>query len=531
MKRVIYSLFSKIKHHKITSVGNTDSLFDEYYDRLLDNKVEYAKSIGVDFKMYTDFKSNGDDDYININHYKHELMAELAEIYDEVMYVDFDVVFNTSLNVFKELDLSAGIAIKDQNEEINHKLELELLHKRNPTLKYLITKQLLGGQENDVINTGLMIGKAHHIKQIKYKERLPALVKKISKLKCLYSDLMYPNNEALFSYIVKQYNVPYQIVDPVWHDIRDYRLRDNCLGNIVHFINKNFDTFFKDKTKCVFSLYINIPDKKLDNPGNYHKDTINKSARTKSQMNLYYDQLLDNKRNYSEAIGADFKMFDYSDDYILFAEKYPLLSMYDVINLYKIYLLDELSKKYDYVLYLDFDVVADQNVNFFDYNNVTDAICCQWGDVSERKAWAPSSHRIDYRSPISKYWNTEALLAEEDIYDIPPIVFNTGIVGVSSNVMKQLDYFGDMDEVINTMTELKNDPDSMYLGNIQKSFGYDNETIFMYKAIKNKVNYNTLDEKWHYKILPEYEQEGKDYKKDNAVLLHFIGKKFELIFN
>jgi hypothetical protein len=53
----------------------------------------------------------------------------------------------------------------------------------------------------------------------------------------------------------------------------------------------------------------------------------------------------------------------------------------------------------------------------------------------------------------------------------------------------------------------------------------------MYKAIKNKVNYNTLDEKWHYKILPEYEQEGKDYKKDNAVLLHFIGKKFELIFN
>ena len=81
------------------------------------------------------------------------------------------------------------------------------------------------------------------------------------------------------------------------------------------------------------------------------------------------------------------------------------------------------------------------------------------------------------------------------------------------------------------MTELKNDPDSMYLGNIQKSFGYDNETIFMYKAIKNKVNYNTLDEKWHYKILPEYEQEGKDYKKDNAVLLHFIGKKFELIFN
>ena len=60
MKRVIYSLFSKIKHHKITSVGNTDSLFDEYYDRLLDNKVEYAKSIGVDFKMYTDFKSTGD---------------------------------------------------------------------------------------------------------------------------------------------------------------------------------------------------------------------------------------------------------------------------------------------------------------------------------------------------------------------------------------------------------------------------------------------------------------------------------------
>ena len=112
-------------------------------------------------------------------------------------------------------------------------------------------------------------------------------------------------------------------------------------------------------------------------------------------------------------------------------------------------------------------------------------------------------------------------MAEEDIYDIPPIVFNTGIVGVSSNVMKQLDYFGDMDEVINTMTELKNDPDSMYLGNIQKSFGYDNETLFSVKLNEHNVPVQWLDNQWHY----FFDRQG--FIPRDVKFVHAINKDFD----
>ena len=45
--------------------------------------------------------------------------------------------------------------------------------------------------------------------------------------------------------------------------------------------------------------------------------------------------------------------------------KYPYLTTYNVINFYKIHLLYELSKEYDEVLYLDFDVVPMKYDNFF----------------------------------------------------------------------------------------------------------------------------------------------------------------------
>ena len=54
---------------------------------------------------------------------------------------------------------------------------------RNPTLKYHITRDLLGGKENHVMNTGIMIAKSEHIKQIKFIERLPSIIEKIDKLK------------------------------------------------------------------------------------------------------------------------------------------------------------------------------------------------------------------------------------------------------------------------------------------------------------------------------------------------------------
>ena len=95
----------------------------KHYDKLIDVKRDYAKSIGCDFRMF-----EYDDQYIKfynfykknypfittyniINEYKIMLLYEMAEKYDEILYLDFDTIPITKENFFDVWDLNKGIAI------------------------------------------------------------------------------------------------------------------------------------------------------------------------------------------------------------------------------------------------------------------------------------------------------------------------------------------------------------------------------------------------------------------------------------
>ena len=74
-----------------------------------------------------------------------------------------------------------------------------------------------------------------------------------------------------------------------------------------------------------------------------------------------------------------------------------------------------------------------------------------------------------------------------------------------------------------TPVELQDDEFSMYPELIQKSFGFDNETVFGYRVIENNVTVTILNSAWHYK-LTGYDDEIPDF----AELIHFINKRFDL---
>ena len=63
-------------------------------------------------------------------------------------------------------------------------------------------------------------------------------------------------------------------------------------------------------------------------------------------------------------------MFEYDLRYQKFEleikRHYPFITTYNIVNFYKLKLLYELSKTYDEILYLDFDVVCLTKDNFFD---------------------------------------------------------------------------------------------------------------------------------------------------------------------
>ena len=573
MKRIIFTSFDDIE-----KIGDNDNanflLVKEYFDRLVSNKEEYAKSIGVDFKFFyntmKDFDIPNELEFTKVNLYKHHLMAQLAEKYDEIMYVDMDVLFNTNENVFEAHDLNKGIHIKDQDFQIvakdNKELLLIKIGLRSPTLKYHITKDMLGGKDNHVINTGVIIGKSSHIKQIKFVERLPDMISLLQNIKdnnvnasdtSYIRKLYYANNEAFFSYILENYNIPYVILNDEWHFFYSNPSDHVGLeGKLLHFINKKFNRFFNDKTKAIFSLYVKIDDDKLDSPPTSRLEPIgNKSKRTQMQFEKYYDDLVKDKQEYAQNIGADFILFENDDRYKEFRKRFPTLSEYDIINLYKIYCLDELTKQYDLVCYLDFDVCCRRkDVDIFENVPCEYAVCCEFKPKHElginHSTEYFNSFIIDFRSPHAKYWNAHALLSEEGIEpDFP--VFNTGIIAASRRVMEQMDYFGDIDEVIQKMKELKEDEFSMYPEKIRLSFGYDNESIFGYKVKKNNLlTYNLWNPLWHGKHSLRHAEayndeirittfKGKLVERDfkvwcrekNPVFIHFISKQFGLVFD
>jgi lipopolysaccharide biosynthesis glycosyltransferase len=566
MKRVIFTCYDDIKKEKLTEADNvSQNQLAEYFERLVDNKKIYAEKIGVDFILYhntmKDFSVDTELEFTKVNLYKHHLLDKLCDEYDEVMYVDMDVVFNTDKNVFEKLPLKEGIHFVDQDSSIISKDIKELLFKkiglRNPTLKYHITKDLLDGQDNHVTNTGIIIGKSEHLKQIKLVERLPNIIKKIEKLKnqigstrdpVYLRSFYYPNNESVFSYIIEKYNIPYRIMNRKWHTIVDHIPVEKQEAEIYHFINKNFCGYFQDKTKAIFSIYIKIEDENLDNPANHKDDPVPKSKQTQIRLEKYKDKLQENKVQYAKAINANYILFERDNQYESFKERFSDLSEYDVINLYKIYLLDELTKKYDSVLYLDYDVVILKNIDFFDYVPVQNAIGCYYSTAEDHKIPKNNinyfkGYRWDFRSPHSKYWNAHALLSEENI-DPENVVFNTGIIGASRKMMERLDYFSDIEEVISRMKELKED--SIYPPKVQAVFGYDNETIFSYKVKKNKVPIHQFDNDWHYKHsyrnkeaftkgTSSYHIDKQEFeagiREHNTVFAHFISKNFGLVFD
>ena len=310
--------------------------------------------------------------------------------------------------------------------------------------------------------------------------------------------------------------------------------------------------------RVVFSLYIDIPKKDLDlfdsnilkeghTPTNY---------RTKDQFKIHYGDLVASKEIYANKIGADFKMFEYDTDWILYSEKlkekYPYLTAYNIVNFYKIHLLYELSKKYDEILYLDFDVVPMKYDNFFEHWDLTKGIAVLNNNnkINTIEQITDTSQTI--RSPSSKYYNAQAMLFELGLSTKNDVI-NTGIIGINKDHLQKLDYFGKFEDNLTLMKHLKIQtkeeviiPDyeqytnngkevefmthnDKYVTNIfpdkvRQYFGWDNETLFSVKLIVNKVPVQWVDDKWHYFLY------NQGFIPKETILCHTINKDFELVW-
>ena len=125
MKRIIYSFYIDIPKDELDIFDKhilkkgqapinyfTKNAFKDNYEKLISCKEWYASEIGVPFKLFeydTDFilykdKLQRNYHYLTtynvVNFYKIHLLYKLVQEYDEVLYLDFDVVPMTNDNFF-----------------------------------------------------------------------------------------------------------------------------------------------------------------------------------------------------------------------------------------------------------------------------------------------------------------------------------------------------------------------------------------------------------------------------------------------
>ncbi len=272
MNRLIFSLYVEVLDDQfvdnVETNLNTKKEMNDNYQKLVDCKKEYADSIGVDFVMVNKYLDYYDEmkskypfltTYNIINFYKIFLLYKFSSKYDEILFLDFDVVPNTKENFFEVWDLSKGIAVLNNNDKVLRMSQITETTQtiRSPTSKYYNTQSMLFDMgmktENDVINTGIIGINKSHLYKLGYFNQFDQDMVKMTQLK--FDTSIFPkkivdyfgyDNETLFSVKLKQNDVPVQWLDDKWHYFFDNWLFIPKDIKFIHAINKRFDIVWRN---------------------------------------------------------------------------------------------------------------------------------------------------------------------------------------------------------------------------------------------------------------------------------------------
>jgi hypothetical protein len=257
----------------VNKSSDTKEALLKYYPHIKDSHIKYADDIGVEYKLhgyddqYAEFLNKFKVSYPMvsvydiINFYKHHLMLYYADLYDEVCYIDFDVIPNTTESIFDSFDLDKFFGCAESNEEAGWGKNVDPKYYntciRNPSSKYWNCHAMLDecGYEpdTDVFNTGIMIASSSQIKNLAYFNKFDETLDLMSVVKN-DSDSMYPmniqrvfnyDNETVFAYMRIINGVDIHYLDDDWHHRVTNDIIRNRKAKMHHVINKKFSRFFK----------------------------------------------------------------------------------------------------------------------------------------------------------------------------------------------------------------------------------------------------------------------------------------------
>ena len=251
-------------------VENGMSAINLNYTELMNRQLEYARICEADHKVFSRDETYAiwfyslmrqlDPDISHqqvINLYKLYCIGQLKE-YDEILYLDLDVVVNTDDNFFEHWDLSQGMVMAE-----NHRGQISTIHpmesinritpapdKRSVETKYAMAHTLLmmdGSERKPVVwNTGVIGCAYNHIEKLDiFGDDFSSICKTL--VNCRKETGWYNqenfciNNEAILAYLTQSKDVPVWVMGEDWHNIYDDMGELIPSAHFIHCVNKRFE--------------------------------------------------------------------------------------------------------------------------------------------------------------------------------------------------------------------------------------------------------------------------------------------------
>ncbi len=256
MKRIIFSLYTDDLAEHASASNEKRLAFKKYASQLDDVKQRYAKSVGADYKLFKPDSTS----YDNIQFQKLIKFEELAQDYDEILYLDYDVVPIRNESFFEHHDLNTICAynincyldtdiIRARNRDRYVWNGMDMYSKAQNKRAMLILHDTSGS--NYCINTGVLGMNKDMVKRLDFKARLKESRQTFDDalIDNLYPPMMTRqwvfNNEVVLSYLIERYNLPFTNIGAQWNFIADdTQPKISSASYFLHFVNKQFELYF-----------------------------------------------------------------------------------------------------------------------------------------------------------------------------------------------------------------------------------------------------------------------------------------------
>jgi len=231
-----------------------------------------------------------------------------------------------------------------------------------------------------------------------------------------------------------------------------------------------------------------------------------------SQFKKYKKQLYKAQKEYAMYCGASYILVDARS------------TDYDEIQFDKLILLEEFADNNNEVLYLDFDVVPNTKVNFFEAWDLNSICAYNIEQKMDREALleAITHNMFDAMNMYNKFCAKTAMLSLDDATGSSGII-NTGVIAGNKKSLSKLNFLKRLDEMKAVLHEAKTN--NIYPDEICKHWKNNNEIFVTYLIEKYNVPFKNIGLQWNFLL----DHNCPDISAGSH-FVHHVNKDFHISF-